>query len=703
MNRFYSLTPLATALFGMLHSHAFAAAPQQLDTLVFSAQSAERTQLDPFHQDLWATPMSIARIDQAEIAAKGIENLSDLAKQDTSLGDGYVPIGYYGNVISRGFALDSGNSYLINGQTVRGEQNIAFENKQQVDLLKGVAALNSAMATPGGVVNYVTKRPEDIKSLSLRANEYGQVGAHLDLGYLGKDEKWGYRLNLATEKLKPYIQEADGERYFASLALDYQIDSAQKIEFDTEWQQQQQYSVAGYQLFNGQLPTNISWDRALGHQAWSKPVQNDSVSTQVQYFNELNHNWDLKANASFSQAVIDDYSSFPWGCYSDVCQIDGLGNQFDTQGLYDLYDFQSPNDTRQTWQLGSALTGEISTGQLQHQLNLAWQMTNKRHQQHGAVNAWVGVGDATAPNIPVPPSDATLGARYTALKSQQHALHLIDQVRWHPAWAAVLGGKWLNLDEQANDVNNQLQRDTKISEFLPQLALMYQPTENTHVYMSYKEGLSDGAVAPWYAQNAFLSLVPRHSKQYEAGVKHQAQTWDWSMAVFDLTQDYQYAKAVGDVFWFVNEGEQRSRGLEVGLNAAIGSNVELASQATWLDAKVEGVAGFSEMQNVPKLRLNLQGRYHVSQVPGLSVAAQLRYSASKFANKTATVKAPAYTVVDLSAQHDFVWQGHAVETRLALDNVFNEYYWRDVGDYMGDDYLFLGAPRTLKLATTVKF
>ena len=48
-------------------------------------------------------------------------------------------------------------------------------------------------------------------------------------------------------------------------------------------------------------------------------------------------------------------------------------------------------------------------------------------------------------------------------------------------------------------------------------------------------------------------------------------------------------------------------------------------------------------------------------------------------------------------------QGHAFESRIALDNVFNKRYWRDVADYMGDDYLFLGAPRTLKFTTTVKF
>ena len=144
-------------------------------------------------------------------------------------------------------------------------------------------------------------------------------------------------------------------------------------------------------------------------------------------------------------------------------------------------------------------------------------------------------------------------------------------------------------------------------------------------------------------------------------------------------------------------------GVELGLNADLSSNLELRGQATWIDAKVTGVSGLDALQNVPKLRVNLQGRYHVPHISGLSVAADMRYSASKFANKAATVKAPAYSVFDLSSDYTFTWQGYAFESRIALDNVFNKRYWRDVGDYMGDDYLFLGAPRTLKFATTVKF
>ncbi|MCW0417047.1 hypothetical protein NB689_002801 [Xanthomonas sacchari] len=41
--------------------------------------------------------------------------------------------------------------------------------------------------------------------------------------------------------------------------------------------------------------------------------------------------------------------------------------------------------------------------------------------------------------------------------------------------------------------------------------------------------------------------------------------------------------------------------------------------------------------------------------------------------------------------------------RLSVDNLTDKRYWRDVGAYEGDDYLFLGAPRTARLAVQFEF
>jgi len=48
-------------------------------------------------------------------------------------------------------------------------------------------------------------------------------------------------------------------------------------------------------------------------------------------------------------------------------------------------------------------------------------------------------------------------------------------------------------------------------------------------------------------------------------------------------------------------------------------------------------------------------------------------------------------------------KGYKTVLRLSVDNLFNKAYWRDIGEYRGDDYLFPGAPRTARLCAMVNF
>lgn len=102
------------------------------------------------------TPAAITVFTDALIADQQARLLSDVLKNDASVGESYAPVGYYENFVVRGFSLNSASSYKINGRTITGEQNVGLENKQQVELLKGLAGLQSGVSEPGGVVNYVT-------------------------------------------------------------------------------------------------------------------------------------------------------------------------------------------------------------------------------------------------------------------------------------------------------------------------------------------------------------------------------------------------------------------------------------------------------------------------------------------------------------------------------------------------------------------
>src|SRR3989344_3095268 len=99
------------------------------------------------------TPASISVINAALIKDQQARLLSEVLRNDASVGDSYAPIGYYENFVVRGFSLNAASSYKINGRTITGEQNVALENKQQVEVLKGLAGLQSGISEPSGVIN----------------------------------------------------------------------------------------------------------------------------------------------------------------------------------------------------------------------------------------------------------------------------------------------------------------------------------------------------------------------------------------------------------------------------------------------------------------------------------------------------------------------------------------------------------------------
>ena len=276
----------------------------------------------------------------------------------------------------------------------------------------------------------------------------------------------------------------------------------------------------------------------------------------------------------------------------------------------------------------------------------------------------------------------------------------------------MIGGKWIELDEQAHAYDAEGKqvikvRDTDLGKFLPQFAVSYSPVESTTLYASYAKGLSDGKTAPWFAENAAETLAPIYSEQYEIGLKQQIKQFLLTASLFDLRQDNQYSKPISGLRYFVAEGEQHSQGLELGLNGALTDHLALTSSLALTKARLENVEaveyGNHQAQNVPKVRFATHLRYNVPSIAGFTVLAGGQYSSSKYANKEGAAKVAGYSVVDLGAAYQFKLNTTDALLRLNINNLFNKKYWRDAGEFLGDDYLFLGSPRTATLSFNLNF
>jgi iron complex outermembrane receptor protein len=578
-------------------------------------------------------------------------------------------------------------------------------------LLKGLSGLQSGVTEPGGLVNYVTKRPTDVRSVTVSTDDRGSGYLATDVGgFFGSEQQFGLRANVAHEDLHSYVEHTNGQRDFVSLAFDWNISPDALLQLDAEYQTKEQRSAPGYQLLGGtRLPHHASPKKLLAHQSGSKPVTTDALNLNGNFEYRFSDTWKGNISASRSRVVIDDYSSFAWGCYGSAsCASAAVPNYFSPEGDYDIYDFRSPDDTRRNDEVQAAFTGTFDTGGLGHELSVGTSAFRRVVDKRDAINVMIGSANIDSEPADFARYDGPLNDSYRRLDSRQYGLFFNDRISFNEQWQTVLGGREVRLDEETFDSQGDTTRHTQRYVFLPQAALIYKPVENLSLYTRYSKGLSLGGEAAWFTTNAYEILAPTVSRQIEAGIKYDWQRISLAAALFQIRQAYQYSRPNDDgTFTFTQQGEQKNTGLELSANGWASQRLQISASVAAIRARVSdsGTPAYEGHQaiNVPTLRASLYGDYALPWIDGLALLGGVQYSGSKYANRQGEVQTGAYAIFNVGSRYSTRIDGYDTVFRLTVDNVFDKRYWRDAGEYMGDGYLFQGAPLTARLSASINF
>ena len=655
------------------------------------------------------TPATVSIIDRAQIEDHRIRTLSELAREDAALGDNYAPVGYYQNIAIRGYPLDLGSGYRSNGLATTGEQIIALEDKQQVEVLKGLAGLNAGVIEPGGVVNFISKRPAEVRTLTLGTDARGSRYAALDVGTWLRPNV-GLRANLAWDNAHSYVQHADVRRGFIALAADWKMSDATTLEWDSNYQSSAQRSASGYMLLGGSvLPSTPDPKKLLGYQPWQQPVRIHASNVSARLQHAFNDDWRLHLSAGRSRSVIDDNVTFAYGCYyAAQCASGNVpGNFFAPNGDYDIYDYRSPDDTRVSDQARAVLEGQLGDGSVRHALSVGVSSFHRSITRRPYVYDYVGTGNIAMPTPPVfAPSPNQPGNPVLRYDGWQRSLFALDRVQLGEHWQLLAGASAVRLHERAWKSSGKLVRTTRINKTLPQLALLWQPSAALTTYFSASEGMSLGKEAPFWTSNDGEFLTPRLSRQLEAGVKYRwHDALDLGASLFRIRQPYQFAQpdASSAGYTFVQHGDEVHSGLELSANGRITDTLQANASVALIRARAQGTGTPAyeghQVANVPALRSSVHLDYRL--LPHLSVLGGWRHASSNPATPSGQVRAAAYDVFDAGLRWSSEWQQHTLTTQLGVDNLFNHAYWRDTGSSDGDSYLFPGAPRTVWLTVQV--
>ena len=662
-----------------------------------SELKAERSKVSGFiDTSLLETPYSVNAITAGQMQDLRIRQTTDATKFDASVNDAYNAIGYAEQFSIRGFALDNASSYRKDGFAIPGDASIPLENKERIEILKGIAGFQAGFATPGGIINYVTKRPtaNSLRSATFELSERGTIYGAADISDNSSDRQFGFRINAAGERMRSYVKGADGNRQFVSAAFDWHITPQALLQIDADYQHKSQLSVPGFQLFNGtDLPRGVPADLMLNAQPWAKPVDTRNSNLGLRFEYQINSDWRASLAANKHEFKRDDYTAFPYGC--------GAANLYPgycANGDYDVYDYRSLNESKSLWGTQALLNGKFATGGIKHELALGLSSSQRRDYFGDYVYDYAGSSNLFRP-VNVAPSASQTGPVFLRRTDKewsafvQDIINLQDNLKWH------LGLRHLHISRTQFDNPGYDQ-----ARLLGTTALVFKPSQQISVYGSFSQGLEHGGIAPFGTVNASKMLDPAKSTQLEVGIKADLQRdFSVSAAIFRIKKPLEFINASNV---YVSSGEALHTGLELSAQGKVSTQFNLGASITALDAKQQDT-GISSMDgkrvmNLPRLKSSVYADYAVAEVKGLNLNATWQYASSKAFSPDNSVTVPGYHVVNFGARYLTQVGNTATTLRFNIDNALDKFYWRDVTQSLGG-YLFPGAPRTYKVSAQFDF
>ena len=645
------------------------------------------------------TPYSIEVYSSDLIKNKQARSLADITKGDASISLMQDNLTNENNSLAiRGLYNDQFTGQRIDGlPTYSVAKDLPLEHLEQVEILKGASGFLYGFGTPGGIINYVLKRPTDapFRSLNMQVMDSGLALIHGDVGgRFGADDRFGYRVNLVHESGDTYINDGESRRNSGSIALDWEITP------DLVWRAD---ALFGKHIRRGGYHGLISnSDGAISWTVNSKPPAPIDGSRRLApswtHYGSIHEtygttlSWNFAADWTLTLAHRQSQNGRE---YSQPHIFS------DSAGNYSLtaYNYSTQYQNSQSQAM---INGVFTTGPILHELAVG--------ASYFETLARAGARDwprtfAPIPNVgnlsnPVEVNNP-LGSFITPYKdakdfefstNYRRELFLSDTLRIGEDWDIILGLRHGNWDSKLTDYDK--------SAITPTLAAIYRPMEGLSLYGSYIEALEQGATAPRRAANAGQIFPPRVSRQVELGAKAETDDWSATAALFRIERALTYTTPANV---FTQDGEARYQGMELNGKFRLGSQWLLTASAMWLDATNQKTTGGTldgkRMVGVARERLSLYGEYRMPGFP-LTLTAGARYEGKRPIDSNSRFYVGDVTLFDMGARYETKVAGKGLTLRLNVDNLTDEAYWIT---FAGGSYLNQGPPRIFKLGIELEW
>ena len=655
------------------------------------------------------TPFSIDVVDQESIENRQAITIGDVFKLDPSVtvfDDGYI--GEASGIMIRGLQLDLLNGYKVDGLAIANwGSDLPVEHFQRIELLKGSGGFMYGFGSPGGIANFVLKRPTDepLRSVTVGYMNDATLKGQVDLaGRAGEEKMFGYRINAVQEQGDTFVNDGGYIRRTSGMAaIDWCITPDLVWQADGLFQKRRVYAayygVVPYQDYG--LPDDFlqfyGIDRILTPvTALPSPIKGNVRLAQPFTW----HDTEFKMlGTSLNWAFAEDWNArlaYRWAeqnrtNYDSVLLLlDNFGNYLENQ-------FAGPQ--RYPTQNGDAIiTGKFSTGFLRHDVafGAAWQELEQIWAGTFS-QAFLGFGNIyQAPtNFPNPdqlmPRDLQLQS-----KTQQTSIFASDTINFTPQWSALLGLRYIDYRQDTFNFGGATYTANPVT---PTAAIMYKPMPLMTIYASYVQALEQGGTAPLGTENFGQSLPPIKTHQYELGVKVEEAWWSTNAAVFQIKKGLEAINSVGV---FKQSGDETYTGFEVAGRVRPTREWSLTAGLMYLNTENQSddpLLDGKRAAGAPEFTALLYSDYAVPQVPGLFVNGGANFVSNRPLESNNQNFVPSYYTVDVGSRYITRIGNTTTTLRFNINNLLNEAYWLPSWGFI----LVQGAPRTFRLSAQFDF
>jgi iron complex outermembrane receptor protein len=540
----------------------------------------------------------------------------------------------------------------------------------RIEVIKGPSAVLYGQISPGGLVNLVSRQPSDIpyNEARIEGGSYGRVqGAITSQGALDAAHQWLYSISAIGRMSDTRYDGVEEQRYGVAPAITWRPDADTQLTVSGFYQRDPK---GGY--FNSLYPQSLA-------PAAYRPYLNRNLNIGDPGFDRFDREqsgvgyvFDRRLND-----VVSFHSALRYAKVDTDFQSLQMAGALSAAGTIPRAAIRSIESTDGI-AADNRLRFDFRTSGIEHTVLAGWDQQNAR-------SSWLyQFGGATSLDVVNPAYYQPVGTLFPFINNDQSlsqtGVYVQDQMKFG-GFRLTLGTRH-DWTEQSNDNRISSTRTSQASDKQTYRAgLLYLFDNGLAPYVSYATSFeptigvgSDG-----------LPFVPTTGEQYEGGLKYKPAFADmlFTAAVFDLRQ--QNTLTPSSVAGFsVQQGEIRSRGVELEARGKVTENIEIVAASTFLDTKVTRSTDLTAIgkrpQAVPTHFESLWANYSflTGGLAGLTIGGGVRSVGPSYGDDINSLVSPGYVVFDAAIRYDLVnlvraWKG--AELTLNVTNLFDKSYY----------------------------